>query len=191
MPFQTGRFRRLKLAQSELVAKFPCSAASLHCPESGGSRQPLHRQVRYYSERRICGKWRFGSFRGTTPQNSVTADGNSTHKCQKRHSLGVAPRTCTGHWPLGIFGGSYPPASAVTRPVSLDGAAHGGGSCRVLRSFGLPDLIPGSLLHHWHPLYSNSVPFDYAYIFSITYTPNDGSMLWNLGANPLSCFQKP
>lgn len=30
-------------------AKFPCSAASSLCPYIGGSRQPLDRQVRYYS----------------------------------------------------------------------------------------------------------------------------------------------
>ncbi len=50
MPFQTGRFRRLQCTSVwSTLAKFPGSAASSLCPFLGGSRQPLDRQVRYYS----------------------------------------------------------------------------------------------------------------------------------------------
>lgn len=49
--FPMGTFRR---SQSGLdsPAKFPCLAASLLCPDTGGSRQPHNQQIRYY---RLCG----------------------------------------------------------------------------------------------------------------------------------------
>ena len=57
--------------------------------------------------------------------------------------------SCDGHWPLEQLSVVLPTVSAVARPGSLSCDAL----CRFLRS--LADRIPGSLLHHWHPRYSN------------------------------------
>ena len=45
-----GAFAAFSCCDRNDLAKFPCSAASSLCPASGGSRQPLDRQIRYYSE---------------------------------------------------------------------------------------------------------------------------------------------
>ena len=104
MPFQTGRIRRLRCNQN-YVAKFPGSAASSLCPESGGSRQPLDRQVRYYSE------WATVASRllGTSARKEL-GGGNRCRKLTqkpKRHSP-VEWRfdSRLGHWPPETMAGS-------------------------------------------------------------------------------------
>ena len=50
MPFQTGRFRRLQLKQLSMWRSFLVPRRARPHPKPGGSRQPLDRQVRYYSD---------------------------------------------------------------------------------------------------------------------------------------------
>jgi hypothetical protein len=50
MPFQTGRFRRLQLKQLSMWRSFLVPRRARPHPKLGGSRQPLDRQVRYYSD---------------------------------------------------------------------------------------------------------------------------------------------
>ena len=129
---------------------FLCSAASCSCPVSGGSRQPLDRQVRYYSERAQVASRDFGTSVGGAKMRVGLPEEKRPQKAggatpPRRWRLG----SCDGHWPLEQMSVVLPTVSAVARPGSLGGDAL----CRFLRS--LADRIPGSLLHHWHPPDSN------------------------------------
>lgn len=151
--FQTGRFRRLHLLRSELCGEVSFAqrrGRSHRTP--GGSRQPRDRQVRYYSESAEVASRVFGtSGEGVHKQKGQSVE--KPPKMPKRHSpVGWRLGTCTGHWPLETI--------LVDRVHLLHSPGRfplsGFGSCRVLRSLG-HQTLPGSLLHHWHPTYSNQV----------------------------------
>jgi hypothetical protein len=104
----------------------------LALPHWGGSRQPLDRQIRYYSEagllaRAFCGSRRMKAsqdhFRYAFPAKSATFESG-------------ASRSCAGHWPPQIVIGRWylPPCLIETSPAGLSlfrGRFVGGCSCRA------------------------------------------------------------
>ncbi len=135
-------------------AKFPCSAASSLCPYIGGSRQPLDRQVRYYSvtPQLASGRFEYLCCRpGTRGRPAI----NFPTKTPGRHSpMGWRPDSCA------VTG-----LSEMTRrfipPVSLQLPGRfplwGPLQWRLLLpnsafSWLIGTLIPVSLLHHWRPI---------------------------------------
>ena len=91
---------------------------------------------------------------------------------QKRHSEGSGVSvSCTGHWPpKSMRGGGcvYNPSHLLqVFPAGfphLWGRYFGGGSCRILLFLLLPGIFPAAV-HHWHPLYSNSLAVPISFYF--------------------------
>jgi len=121
---------QITMWRSFLVPRRACTH-----PESGGSRQPLDRQVRYYSESEEVAS--------RVLSTSVAAEGTGGGLRLKNPlnakaplPLGVAPWHMNGHWPLEQLRWfvhrfcSYPAGFPSKGPLS------GVGSCRALRSSG-------------------------------------------------------
>ena len=137
---------------------FLCSAASLLYPDSGGSRQPLDRQVRYYSEapRLASELWGNPAYRALGPRPAFPPN------AQKRRSerSGVL-LSCAGHWPPkqlvggGFFHRTY---YRLPRPVHpfFEGRFVGGGSCRGSAVLWAGRTFLQQPVHHWHLTISNS-----------------------------------
>ena len=155
--------------RSFLVQRRACT-----CPESGGSRQPLRRQVRYYSERAHVASRDLGT--SVAPcHKRVLARRKDARNAEGATPHGVAPRHL--RWSLASrnkFGGSCPPFAAVTRPGSLDGRFW-----RLLLSDPAflqadPEFHSRQPVHHWHLPNSNCGAESLALYFSITCVSIEG-----------------
>ena|SRR5580692_589410 len=87
--------------RSELFSEVSLSSGELALgPESGGSRQPLRRQVRYYSERAHVASRDLGT--SVAPSHKrVLAERKGAKMPKAPLPMGWRLGTCGGHWPLG------------------------------------------------------------------------------------------
>src|SRR3954447_8848372 len=135
--FPHGEISPPTLLHAELCGEVSFVSRRAALPEFGGSRQPLDRQVRYYSE---CAQEASRLF--------STSVSRVEERCYAQNPLITPKRHSPVEWRLGILyrslasrnkcGGSCPPIAVFPAGFPSRGPLDGGGSCRVLHVLMLP-----------------------------------------------------